>query len=242
MGNHEVKKWKKQGTAFVVDGVKWQQKIRLLFELTNKKHTFYKSKGSQPFVVGREYTFSFYPGKSDLAKLVSNWTAIEVDTESQKAFEEGTRSMAKEFLGEAGMVTVIHDETNVWYKHKTDGSTVIQAKVDENPTAYDLEKYWKNGGRKFATIGTVGPIPDIITPEQIGKAENPLINFDFDGDNTEMREAFKKLPKFMREKIALASEYNDFFGDVSPEPEGNQQESQQEKPSSEEEVLDDLPF
>lgn len=244
MGNHEVPKFKKEGNSFVVDGHKWQHKMRLLFELTQKKHVFYESKGEQPFVVGREYTFSFYPGKADLAKLVSNWTAIEVDKDIQKAFEDGDRDL-NEFLGVAGMVTVIHDKTKVWYKHKDNGSTVNQKKVDEDPTAYNLSEYEQMGGREYATIGTVTPIPEVLTPEQIGKAESPLINFDFDGDITIMRETYKSLPKFMREKIAKASEFKDFFGGITP---GNDQheaevvDTSKNPSATDEDVPDDLPF
>lgn len=80
---------------------KWQNKVRIIFELPNEQRVFNEDKGLQPFSIGKEYTLSLYE-QSTLRKDLENWRGHKFSDDELNGFD------LSRLLGVACMVTVVH--------------------------------------------------------------------------------------------------------------------------------------
>lgn len=80
---------------------KWQNKVRVIFELPNETRVFNEEKGEQPFSIGKEYTLSLYE-QSTLRKDLENWRGQKFSDDELNNFD------LSRLLGVACMLTVVH--------------------------------------------------------------------------------------------------------------------------------------
>lgn len=78
-----------------------KRKIRIGFELPTETKVFKPELGEQPFLIGKEYTFSFHE-KASFRKFLETWRGLKFTDEQAYKFDIST------LLGQPAMVSVSH--------------------------------------------------------------------------------------------------------------------------------------
>lgn len=154
-----------------------QRKVMLGFELIGTSHVFDEAKGAEPFMVMKEYTYKISK-KSTLGKDLKSWLSEDVAWLKECKAED-----VKNF----NIITLLG---------KTEGGGVM-AMI--NVTHNKSEK-----GNERADISGLTPVPkEFRANVAVGKIKQYIFNF-----NTPFKaDVFKKLPKFIQDKIRRSDEY-----------------------------------
>jgi hypothetical protein len=158
------------------------RRIMLGFELIGKEHIFDESKGLEPFVITKEYTYKVSK-KSTLGKELKAWLSndmpwlVECKPDDVKKFNLITL-LGKE-IGKGAIVMV-----NVVHGKKEDGSDK-------------------------AEIAGLTPVPKEMIPQvALGKVKQTLFNFNLPFK----KDVFNALPAFLQKKIKTSDEYLKLVG------------------------------
>jgi hypothetical protein len=157
-------------------------RVYVTWELPTLLAVFNDEKGEEPFVVGEEFTLS-HKSNSNFAKLIAQWRGKPFTPEEQANGFDPTK-----MLGKTALVQLVHKT-----KKAFEGQQITEI---------------TNENTNLKMQGIMKRPTEMAIPKQI----NPDLVWDWDlvAANGFNKEAWKKIPKFIRGKMVDSEEFKQY--------------------------------
>lgn len=187
------------------DQQKRDRKVFIIWELPTLKAVFNDEKGEEPFTVFVEEKFSGHK-ESNFAKLIAAWRNKPLTPEEKLAFDYSTM---------VNKTCLISFQVKTKSKYR---DTDISQATNENSSL---------------KMGAISPLPKVMR-ETMPAIINPPVVWDWDkiigGEEVFDVEKFKKIWKFVRQKMYTSDEWQECPGRVNVDDEQGEAQQQVSQP------------